>query len=119
MRYPRSIAAVVTAAAVLLGSTAATADAAPKAKAKVVKKAPARKADPCSPAEVAKVHGVKPFTDPALTFVRTDTFADTNPATPTPRRWANYRGPQVWLSTAVCGTVYRQVFVWKRTTPWI
>ena len=126
--------ALAAALAVVVGLTApaTAADAAVKrpvakvaAKKAVAKKPAAKKADPCSPAEVAKVYGVKPLVPaPAgLTYLTTRTAVDRgyNAGSPTPRRWVNYRGYQVWLSTAVCGTIYTHVYVYSdgKARPWV
>ena len=114
--------AAALAAVVSLAAPASAADAAVK---RPVAKVAVKKADPCSPAAVAKVYGVKPLVPaPAgLTYVRTDVLVDHgyNAGSPTPRRWVNYRGPQVWLATAVCGSIYRHVYVYSdgQGRPWV
>ena len=114
--------AAALAAVVSLAAPASAADAAVK---RPVAKVAVKKADPCSPAAVAKVYGVKPLVPaPAgLTYLTTRTAVDRgyNAGSPTPRRWVNYRGYQVWLSTAVCGTIYTHVYVYSdgKARPWV
>jgi hypothetical protein len=119
-RIARSTVAVLVAVAALIGSTAA-ADAAPKAKAKVVKKAVAKKAvvkkvNPCA-------QPARPAIDPTgLVYLTTRTTASTNPrhADAVAEQWVNYRGPQVWFSSAKCGVITTWVYAWAgQPKPWI
>lgn len=120
-RITRSIAVALVAVTALVGTTAAAADAAPKAKAKVVKKAVAKKpvakkADPCA-------QPARPVIDPTgLVYLTTRTTASTNPAhaDTVAEQWVNYRGPQVWFSSAKCGVITTWVYAWAgQPKPWI
>lgn len=112
----RILAAIVAALALFFG-TSTVADAKPRPKApvvKVVKRTAVRSAPTCASVvgKPAPVIGDR-WT---ATYVTTRTSPDYSGRTDT-RRWVNYRGPQVWLSTACGGTITTWVYQWDGTAP--